>query len=167
MFLSLFLLSLLTLILIMPLKLEIQYSRNDLVDQLQVVFWLWRLPIGINNSLVQFMKNRVVPNRKKNPVFDTTLIFQEIEQLKLLVKYSTGEASITGIANGLLWAGISTVYSWMRNSFKFATRPMINITPSFGQAKLEIRLSCIFRTRVGQIILRALKQQFGKRRVPG
>lgn len=171
MILSLFLF---ILILFIPLKLEIDYRQADFSQQMNVVIWVWLIPIKLSSPLIQWFSNKFFSASKKKSTKNISIIFQEIEKLHLNVSYSIGEAWLTGVANGLVWSGISMLYSSLKQSFSLLSRPAIKVIPTFSQASIEIRLHCIFRTRLGQIILRALQQQyqnimdlFGKRKVKG
>lgn len=124
-------------------------------------------------ELIHFLRGPI-PSYLRRVFKRISFLFKEIEQLQLFFTYSTGEAAITGVATGVVWALISPLYNWVKHTCRILNKPIINIEPSFGAVGFELHLNCIFSIRLGHIIFREFKQHWhnlvsgiGKRRVQG
>ncbi len=84
---------------------------------------------------------------------------EEIENLEIKLRYSTGEAAMTGIAAGAAWWVFATVLPLLSQRFVFLHKPQIQVVPVFGQRVFELYLHCIFRIRLGHIMIKRIKQQ--------
>lgn len=89
---------------------------------------------------------------------------EEIEKLEVRLRYSTGEAAATAIAAGAAWWITSVVLPTLNARFVFLHQPQVHVTPVFGPQVFELYLRCIFRIRLGYIMVKRIKQrlQFGK-----
>jgi|GEM_PF-629906 len=84
---------------------------------------------------------------------------EEIEKLEVRLRYSTGEAAVTGIAAGAAWWILTSVLAFLNARFVFLQKPQIQVAPVFGPEVFELYLHCIFRIRLGQIMIKRIKQQ--------
>jgi len=62
--------------------------------------------------------------------------------------------ALTGIAVGLTWAGKGAVLGYLFRSMRIEQKNVrVNVIPSFGKSCLTSRFHCIFKTRLGHIIV--------------
>jgi len=74
-----------------------------------------------------------------------------IEKTNLELKFGLGDAAITGITTGSVWAGIYNVIAFFARIFR-VTEPKIEITPLYNELSCELRGECIITTRVANLI---------------
>lgn len=86
-------------------------------------------------------------------------LLREIEKLEVKLRYSTGEAALTGISAGAAWGLISIALSIIGSRVRFLHQPQIQIKPVFGPIQFECWFHCIFKIRLGHIIVKYIKQQ--------
>lgn len=112
-------------------------------------------------SLKQVFQSMQTPLPRWLRAFAKAALFflQEIERLEIKLRYSTGEASVTGIAAGAAWWVLSTAVAFLNQRFVFLKKPQIRVVPVFGQRVFELYLHCIFRIRLGHIMTKRIKQQ--------
>ncbi|NMB39318.1 MAG: DUF2953 domain-containing protein [Firmicutes bacterium] len=191
MLLGLFLI-ILVIILIIPYSIELDYCLSEVSRKFTVVFWIWKLPIktsaSFSNRLANYWLTRsgqkkdaqkkslfgqfadVMEHFLKSPVIKYLVMFApsrwrfpvEIGMLELKFRYSTGDAALTSIACGLIWCCIAGIFTYINDRFIFFSKPLIKIIPLFGPVSADIYFHCIFRIRLGHIIIENIKQQINK-----
>lgn len=72
-------------------------------------------------------------------------------------KFGFADACVTGVANGLIWAGKTIVLSFFGRIFRLETTPEISVEPSFQSPGLDMQLSSIFSLRIVNIIITGFK----------
>lgn len=87
-----------------------------------------------------------------------SFLLKEIGKLEIKLLYSTGEAALTGWTAGAAWWLVSSVLSILNNRIVFLHKPHVQIKPVFGPRLFDFYLHCIFRIRLGHIIVRSIKQ---------
>ncbi len=83
----------------------------------------------------------------------------EIEQLKLIVDFGTGNPAHTGMAYGSMWNLLGFIYPILSFYFKISA-PVIDITPDFYEKRLDIEFRSIIKVRPRHIIKAVFKQGF-------
>jgi hypothetical protein len=68
-----------------------------------------------------------------------------------------GDAAITGIVSGGLWAIKGSLIGFLSHSLKLREMPHLTVTPHFQQAIIQTRITCIFQFRIGNAILAGMK----------
>lgn len=182
----------LVIILITPYSIELDYCSSQIGREFTVIFWVWKLPIKTSTSLINKLGNywltKSEPKRGyqkhslfeqisdaidqllKSPVIKYLRMFApsrlrfpvEIGMLELKFRYSTGDAALTSITFGLIWCSIAGAFAYMHNKFIFIDKPLITIIPIFGSVSADIYFRCIFRIRLGHIIIENIKQRYKK-----
>lgn len=74
------------------------------------------------------------------------------EQLEWRTQYGSEDATLTGIATGMLWAIKTLMITRLRKKVIFIKKPIINVHPVFGGNHLNIEFQCIFSIRLGNVI---------------
>lgn len=72
-------------------------------------------------------------------------------------KFGFADASVTGIANGLIWIAKTIVLSFLGKITHLKTTPEISVVPCFQSAGVEIELKSIFSLRIVNIISMGFK----------
>lgn len=80
-----------------------------------------------------------------------------VEYLEWHSKIGTGDAAITGMAAGALWAAKGNVLGLVARLMKLKKLPKITITPYFQSTIAETSIKCMFRFRLGNAIFAGLK----------
>ncbi|MGE5560040.1 MAG: DUF2953 domain-containing protein [Chloroflexota bacterium] len=81
-----------------------------------------------------------------------------IRRLSLAVEFGTGDAALTGLTAGAIWAVFGSSRCLVPGLLRFARgEPRLFLTPRFDRTGLRIRFSCIFSLRVGHIIVAGSK----------
>jgi hypothetical protein len=78
-------------------------------------------------------------------------------------RFGTGNAAQTAVIHGIL-CGITYGFSgYLRNKFLFNQKPVLEIIPDYGQSKWDMLVDCIFRVKLGHIIIVAVIARFRER----
>ncbi len=97
--------------------------------------------------------------REVNLLFDLYRSFaRRIKKAMLCEKFTwrtacgCGDAALTGMVTGLLWAAKSEALIFLRRRLNFTARPVVRVRPIYDAALLEVEFECIFTLRVGNVI---------------
>lgn len=172
----------LTALLVAPLKINAEY-RNG---KMKLVFRCLFIRIEVNDSLLKkrtARKKSEVPTtatddpEKPDGIFDRIRSFRDgyegvkgifCEILTLLkdraefsgiyirVRYGTGDAAITGMLYGAIWAFVGNIYSLLCR-FLRVEFPTLELEPVFGSKAFEIEAEGIITTRLVHIIIAAFR----------
>lgn len=80
----------------------------------------------------------------------------EIRDIYIRVKYGTGDAAITGIIYGGIWALVGNIYSTVCRHWKVQF-PRLELEPIFGGKAFEVEAEGIIKTRLVHIITTAIR----------
>lgn len=79
----------------------------------------------------------------------------------------TGEASGTSLIYGILWAIKGSLLNYLQNKIRFDEKPLIQITPDYQKCRWDTIFDCIFRIKLGYIIIASLIARFRLRLLKG
>ena len=82
------------------------------------------------------------------------------EKFTWMTRLGTDDAAATSIIVGLLWGFKFGLLGILRHKYKFNREPELQIIPDYQQSKWDTRLDCIFRIKLGYIIIVALTTRF-------
>jgi hypothetical protein len=85
-------------------------------------------------------------------VVDRLLKATSCEYFSWKTRFGDDDAAITGVAVGVGWAVKETLLVNLQRRIKFKNKPIIAVTPVFGENSFETELKCIFRVRLGNVI---------------
>ena len=84
-------------------------------------------------------------------IFDLVKNRCELSDIYIRIKYGTGEAALTGMIYGAIWAFVGNVYSLLCRFFRVEF-PTIELEPVFDGKALEIEAEGIITTKLVHII---------------
>ncbi|QNO16219.1 DUF2953 domain-containing protein [Alkalicella caledoniensis] len=97
---------------------------------------------------------------KKNEILKKLKLFQKIskrivklEYFNWETEYGLDDAALTGVVYGFIWQGKSALLFIMNKMMKFKCKPKIKLFPEFNRYVFKTELNCIFKLRVGYIII--------------
>lgn len=125
---------------------------------------------NLNNSVInKNKKNRITLAKIKDKYHHFIEIVKHVPNLSKSVKQftkhvhvdnykwetiiGTGDASDTGILNGLLWGIKSFVIGWISSNTILEKSPILIVKPEYNNKIFHSRFECILRFRVGYFIL--------------
>jgi hypothetical protein len=82
-------------------------------------------------------------------------------ELDIKLKQGTGDAALTGLTCGLLWAAAGIVITYLSRYLK-AFKKRIAITPCFDKTIFEVDATCIFHVKLVHIIVVLIKIYYKK-----
>ncbi|HBN96387.1 MAG TPA: hypothetical protein DDZ66_08795 [Firmicutes bacterium] len=85
-------------------------------------------------------------------------VLQKVDLLHLEILIGTGDPFWTALGVGGTWAIISPLLTGLSADNRLHTHPEIRIHPDYGNANVHVDLHCIFRFRLGQIIINEVKR---------
>lgn len=84
-----------------------------------------------------------------------------------ITRFGTGNPVSTATIYGVLWGVKSSLLSFLQRKTKFAVKPDIQIIPDFRDSRLDLNFDCIFRVKLGYIIIAAFVAHFRYRMMKG
>lgn len=81
-----------------------------------------------------------------------------LERWEWETRLGTGEAAATALLIPTLWSAKSIAFAVATQWMRIETTPRFQVVPDFERALLELRFLCIFRYRLGEIMLVTLAQ---------
>ena len=94
-------------------------------------------------------------------------VFRRIDRLDWATRVGTGDAATTSWLAGLLWGLKSASVSFLSRRVTWLSPPRLSVTPDFDRACFDLDLTCIFRFRIGDVIIAAISYVFGRLRKGG
>jgi hypothetical protein len=80
----------------------------------------------------------------------------EFYKLTWLSRIGTGDSALTAVSIGLVW-GLKTVFiDYLRNRYEFTETPEVNVSGNFQSAGWGTVFNCIFRVKLGYIMIASL-----------
>jgi hypothetical protein len=146
-------------------KLAIKYSRNKHHEGIVISFYFGKGRLRFDHNVV------LADNDKRQIKFfdyikDNLTIFKRIAdylkrkkskvELEIKILLGTGDAALTGILCGLLWAVAANILSYLAQYLK-VTSEEITIAPDFEKSVFEADINCIFQTKLAHIIVVLIK----------
>lgn len=108
------------------------------------------LDLGDLYSSFNILKEAFQKYIKKRPV---------IKDLRLKVRFGTGDAFYTGILSGCVWTLAGLITAFLCNNFKVLKKE-VKVQSEFSKEVLNIDVSCIFTLRIVNIISIMAKAAF-------
>lgn len=84
-----------------------------------------------------------------------------------ITRFGTGDPLSTATLYGVLWGVKSSVLSFLHRQIKFDAKPDIQVIPDFQNSRLDLIFDCIFRVKLGYIIIAAFIARFRHRMMKG
>ncbi|MGE5583511.1 MAG: DUF2953 domain-containing protein [Bacillota bacterium] len=84
-----------------------------------------------------------------------------------ITKFGTGNPVSTATLYGALWGFKSSAIAFLRRNFDFKSQPEIQIIPDFQNPRFDLKFDCIFRIKLGYIIIAAFIARFRHRFLKG
>jgi hypothetical protein len=84
-----------------------------------------------------------------------------------ITRFGTGEPVSTATIYGILWGVKSSLLSFLHRQVKFTGQPEIRVIPDFQNYRLDLIFDCIFRVKLGYIIIAAFVARFRHRMMKG
>lgn len=146
----------LVVLLIYPLRVRVEYEwhaekRPRINAAIHILRW-WTL------SAPRTRRN-IRPPRSPSPFspLDYLRSIRRFEKLEWETQVGTGSAASTAMAVGALWSVQGTLLAFIAPRFSVGHRPEVKVVPCWDTACFDTRLDCIFRLRLGEIILAWLR----------
>ncbi|MDL4841339.1 DUF2953 domain-containing protein [Aquibacillus rhizosphaerae] len=89
---------------------------------------------------------------ESKPILLKHLSKVNIHQIEWRTSFGTGDASVTGLLSGVVWAVKGYIIGLIVNCMNVRTSPKIMVTPLFQQKQSYTELKCIASIRLGQAI---------------
>ncbi|HEY8464166.1 MAG TPA: DUF2953 domain-containing protein [Bacillota bacterium] len=77
------------------------------------------------------------------------------QSLQWSTQIGTGDSAQTAVLSGLLWAVKTTVTGWLQDKYRFVKQPEVMVYSDYETAGLNMAFNCIFRVKLGYIIIAA------------
>lgn len=75
-------------------------------------------------------------------------------------RIGTGDAALTAIFSGMLWAVKTTVTGYLQTKYRFVKQPEVEVLSDFQNSGLKMAFDCIFRVKLGYIMIAAFIARF-------
>lgn len=85
-------------------------------------------------------------------------LLQKIDVFHLQVIIGTGDPFLSALGCGGVWALLGPILTALGIDNRLTTAPEIQVQPDYQAANFQVRLHCIFRFRLGQIIVNELRR---------
>ncbi|MGD9678070.1 MAG: DUF2953 domain-containing protein [Vulcanibacillus sp.] len=132
---------------------------------------------NLNNSKVsENKKNRITISKIEDMYHNFIEIIKHIRNFNKSVKdfvkhlhvdnykwetiIGTGDASLTGVLNGVLWGIKSFIIGWISSNTILEQCPVLKVKPEYNDKIFHSRFECILRFRVGYFIIIAVQLVF-------
>ncbi len=78
--------------------------------------------------------------------------------LETRVRFGVDDAAVTGIAGGAAWMAVGGAMAYLRHRLRLAPgQPHFEVHPVFAVAAFEVTIHCIFKIRIGHIMVAIAK----------
>jgi hypothetical protein len=84
----------------------------------------------------------------------------EFQQLSWVTQVGTGDAALTAAGAGLLWGVKEVLIGHLKSRYVFTQPPEINVFSNFQSVRWNMAFNCIFRVKLGYIMIAALMVRF-------
>ena len=101
------------------------------------------------------------------------LVAEDLEKRGVFTRFTwqtrlgTGGAAGTAILCGMLWGFKANSLGLLRRKYRFSIKPELRVIPDYREARLDLHFDCIFRVKLGHIIIAALIARFRQRLLKG
>ena len=114
--------------------------------------------VNLSMELVLKVLSEIVEKRKSiikrlSKFSKITRRIVRLEKFYWEIEYGVDDAALTGMLYGFLWQGISAFLAILGRAVSIRSRPKIKIYPEFNRYIFKTEMNCIFRLRVGYIII--------------
>ncbi|MCX7779843.1 MAG: DUF2953 domain-containing protein [Negativicutes bacterium] len=83
---------------------------------------------------------------------DRILQGMHCEYFEWRTRLGSEDAALTGVGIGAVWALKQLLLQHLSRRIGFDRKPLVSVTPAFGENRLDTELTCIFRLRLGNVI---------------
>ena len=83
---------------------------------------------------------------------------QRVELFDLQAICGTGDPFLSALGCGGLWSVLGPFFAGLGATGRLKSPPQVSVQPEYEQVRLRLYLHCIFRFRLGQIIVNELKR---------
>lgn len=114
--------------------------------------------INISMEIILKILSKIMEKRKDilrniNKFSKITRRIIRLEKFYWEIEYGVDDAALTGMLYGFIWQGVSVVLAILGRVVSIRSRPKIKIYPEFNRYIFKTEINCIFRLRVGYIII--------------
>lgn len=103
--------------------------------------------------LAELVKKRKDIIKRLSKFSKVTRRIIRLEKFEWEIEYGVDDAALTGMLYGFIWQGISVMLAILGKAVNIKSRPKIKIYPEFNRNIFKTEMNCIFRLRVGYIII--------------
>ncbi len=156
-----------TFILIIPVCVEISLNNRDIRLKIKLLGIPIKKVVTKKSSNEEINKEKFEKDTKSftQKIKSFTKIYRvttkltkkyvKLRDVKININFGTGDAAITAVSTGLLWANVCGLTSAVSHITKM-DKPQIQINPNFNECYFNVSLGCILSTRIVYIIIIAL-----------
>ncbi|MFZ5965810.1 MAG: DUF2953 domain-containing protein [Bacillota bacterium] len=133
----------------LALNTEVESSQSQLIDEKKSL---------LNIHEIQDIQQRFSQYYHQfNPTIHYFLSKTEMKSLNWKTKLGFENAAVTGILSGMLWTFKGMIISIISNHIRNSENISLHIEPCFDAEDFQMSFDCIFRIKVGHIIIAAIK----------
>ena len=82
-------------------------------------------------------------------------------------RLGTGDPALTAIGYGIVWGLKTNLLSYLDSRYHFKERPELKVVPDYQQPRWDMLFDCIFRVKIGYIIIASLAARWRLRMLKG
>jgi hypothetical protein len=83
-----------------------------------------------------------------------------VRQLSWLSRVGTGDPVLTALFTGILWGAQETLVGYLQSRYYFVKPPEVTVSGDFQSSGWDTAFNCIFRVKLGYIMIAALIVRF-------
>ncbi len=80
----------------------------------------------------------------------------KFEKFIWITRFGTGDSAQTAIIHGMSCGILYSLAGYLQSKYRFIQKPVIELHPDYQQAKWDTLIDCIFRIKLGYIIIASL-----------
>jgi hypothetical protein len=80
----------------------------------------------------------------------------EFQRLSWSTQLGTGDPALTAVGIGVVWGVKETLIGYLQSRYGFVRQPEVSVTGNFQNISLDTSFNCIFRVKLGYIMIAAL-----------
>lgn len=82
-------------------------------------------------------------------------------------RLGTGDPALTALGYGILWGLKTNLLGYLNSRYRFVERPGLKVVPDYRQPRWDMLFDCIFRVKMGYIIIASLAARWRLRILKG
>lgn len=75
-------------------------------------------------------------------------------------RIGTGDPALTALGYGIMWGIKTNLLSYLDSHYVFSERPQLEVVPDYQQPKWDMLFDCIFKVKIGYIIIASVAARF-------